>query len=170
MFKYSHRQSECRGKAAGLATAKDSHGRSGVDAIKAMPKDKAKSKGKNLHSFEDTEEKQPEEEIGGLDLCALSLVQQWYKRNEMHRATIRQTRFMQAYSKCCDGEQCAKSLVLDENGEPEVESEQEAADLNPSAKQESNYRCKVKATIDSVAAVSVFPSEWFTDYPIMVSA
>ena len=52
-----------------------------------------------------------------------------------------------------------------------MESEQEEApDLNSLTQQEDSYRCKVKATVDSCVAVSVVPNDWFTDYPIKVTA
>ena len=52
----------------------------------------------------------------------------------------------------------------------ETETEQELKELNPLAKQENRYRCKVQATIDSGAAVSVIPNGWLTDYLIKATA
>ena len=78
-LRWGHRQAQCRGKAAGKTAVADSAGLTGMAAIRAKT-GKASGKGKGLGALEQWPEEywdetqpsgEPEQELGGMDLCAL---------------------------------------------------------------------------------------------------
>jgi hypothetical protein len=135
-------------------------------------------KGKGLGALDAWEEQpweeqeqgaEPEQELGGIDLCALHRTcieeKPWHMAN-VGKRWVKPRRLQHKFDLQCEN----KYEALDQQENPYesigIRKKSEVQDVDGVGE---SYAMKVSATIDSGAALNVMPSTWFQDYPLRVT-
>ena len=160
-------------------------------AGKATGRGKGKGKGKCLGALTEQEEErpgaEPEQELGGVDLCAVDDNSDfWTTAWRPAEASSRRSRKVRKREASwvargwilrgiCSEEKKKQEVKI--GPVPKVRSsnrlralaqqeQQEPADL---AAIDPSYTMKIQATVDSGAALNVMPESWFQDYPLRIT-